>query len=183
MYFYSHDGQRVLEAGEAPWNEPGAVHAARDVRVTWFVRRYKLLAAMEAQARRLGITLHYGKYVVEYEEDDTKGFPKGFVTTSAGDRYSADLIVAADGVGTKSHKHIIGAAPLPSSSGFAVYRAVIPIERLHGISQASKDKIFCESRPEFRIYLGYVIGHHPRKRLRSPNVSCMTNRLRDPICT
>lgn len=154
MYFYSHDGQKVLVGGEAPWNEPGAIHPARDVRVTWLVRRYKLLAAMESQARRLGITVHYGKNVLEYGEDETKGF----VTTSAGDRYSADLIVAADGVGTKSHEHITGATPLPSSSGYAVYRAVIPIERLHGISQASKDKMFCEPRPEFRLYLGYVLA-------------------------
>lgn len=167
MNFYSHDGQKVLEVGEATWNEPGAVHPAQDVRVTWFVRRYKLLAAMEAQARRLGITIHYDKNVVEYEEDETKGS----VTTSAGDCYSADLIVAADGVGTKSHKHITGAVPLPSSSGFAVYRAVIPIERLHGISQASRDKIFCESRPEFRLYLGCVARHLSRRSY----VLCMAN--------
>jgi hypothetical protein len=60
---------------------------------------------------------------------------------------------------------------------------VIPIERLHGISQASKDKIFCESRPEFRIYLGYVICYLSWRELRRPNVSCMANCLRDPICT
>lgn len=178
MYFYSHDGQKVLEAGEAPWNEPGAVHAARDVRVTWFVRRYKLLAAMEAQASRLGITLHYGKNVVEYGEDETQGF----ATTSAGDRYSADLIVAADGVGTKSHKHITGVAPLPSSSGFAV----LPRCNTHRTASWHKSGFQGQDILRFQTRvpnLPRVCCRLSWKELRRPNVFCMANRLLDPICT
>lgn len=147
---YRHEGRKLWNGGEADWNKPGVTHPAHGVRVPWILRRYDVVKELEAQARRLSISVEYGKNVVEYDEDDTKAT----VRTTTGEEYSADLVVAADGVSTKSHKHVTGAVERPSSSGYAVYRGMIPIERLANVSEDAKKRVIQGERPEFRIYIG-----------------------------
>ena len=149
MSFFAHSGRKVLEIGEAAWNQPGTQHPARDVRVPWIRSRFGLVKALEGQARRLNIPIEYGKNVVSYDEDETKAF----VRTEVGDVYYADLVVAADGVGTKSHKHVAGSVVPAMSSGAAAYRGMIPIKYLHDISDEARKKYISGERPEFRIYL------------------------------
>ncbi|KAH7320656.1 hypothetical protein B0I35DRAFT_450412 [Stachybotrys elegans] len=147
--FYSHVGRKLLGVGEAPWNQPGAKHAAEGVRVPWIRSRYGLVAALEGQVRRLGIPIEYGKNVISYAEDGTKAA----VQTDEGRVYHGDLVVAADGVGTKSHKHVLGSVARPISSGAAAYRGMIPISRLKDISDDAKKRYLSSDRPEFRVYL------------------------------
>lgn len=149
LSFYTHTGRKLLEPGEAEWNRPGEVHAAKGVRVPWIRARYGLVRALESQVRRLNIPIHYGKKVTSYDEDETKGI----VHTESGGVYYADLVVAADGVGTKSHEYITGNSMQPSSSGYAVFRGMIPSERLQDISQEARERYLSRDRPEFRIYL------------------------------
>lgn len=72
------------------------------------------------QLEKLGINVEYNKRVVDYEEDEAKG--KAYAITSDGERFEADVIIAADGVGSKSQK-LIGGQVRAISSGRAMWRA------------------------------------------------------------
>jgi 2-polyprenyl-6-methoxyphenol hydroxylase-like FAD-dependent oxidoreductase len=52
----------------------------------------------------------------------------GGVILDTGKRITADVVVAADGVGSKSREIIDGNKNKPISSGFVVYRASFPAE-------------------------------------------------------
>lgn len=149
LSFYAHSGRQVIAPRPAAWDLPGSVHAARDVKVAWIRRRADLSIAMDAQLRRLGICVEYGKKVVKYDEDETKGF----VRTEDGHTYYADLVVAADGIGTKSHHHITGHEAPAMSSGYAVFRGKIPLDCLQNASREAQDKYHPGPNPEFRLYL------------------------------
>lgn len=115
----------------------------------WILSRFGLARALEEQARRLGIPIHYGKAVVKYSENEHCGT----VETVTGDLFSADLVVAADGVSTSSHTLITGTKLPASSSGYAVFRGMIPIDCLKNISEDISRRFFSANRPEFRVYL------------------------------
>lgn len=147
--FWRHSGPKIFHHGEADWNRPDLPHPARGVRVPWIERRSGVVFALEAQVRRLEIHIEYGKTVVSYDEDETKGF----VRTDGGDTYYADVVVAADGVGTRSHEHVTGRRLRPSSSGYAAFRGMIPSKCLDGVSPDARRLYLSGKRPEFRIYL------------------------------
>jgi 2-polyprenyl-6-methoxyphenol hydroxylase-like FAD-dependent oxidoreductase len=66
----------------------------------------------------------FGQYATGYSEDGSKGF----VTLSDGSVLSADVVVAADGVGSKSHALLSNDLQSPISSGYAIFRASYPLE-------------------------------------------------------
>ena len=147
---WSWQGQKLLELGEAEWNQPGRTHAAKNVRVPWIEKRSNVTKMLEAQCLRLGIEIQYGKQVTQYDEDDSKAW----ATTADGETFHADVVVAADGVGTRSHKHVTGQHVKATNSGYAVFRGMVPMERLNeGLSSAAKAKLLSSSRGEFRIYM------------------------------
>ena len=88
------------------------------------VARPKLHHALFNYVRSLGIQVLFSKRVVEYSEDLEKN--KASVVTDIGDRFEADLVIAADGIGTKSWPITLGAPEKPKSSGYAVYRTAFP---------------------------------------------------------
>lgn len=61
---------------------------------------------------------------MKYSEKDDKGF----VILQDGSTLSADIVVAADGVGSTSHALLSGPQQEPISSGYALYRATYPLE-------------------------------------------------------
>lgn len=79
------------------------------------------------QVEKLGVSIEYNKKVVDYEEDSESG--KACAITDAGERYEADVIIAADGVASKSQK-LVGGQVRAISSGRAMWRAAFPIECL-----------------------------------------------------
>jgi 2-polyprenyl-6-methoxyphenol hydroxylase-like FAD-dependent oxidoreductase len=81
---------------------------------------------LTAQLKKIGIEVEYGHRVVDYYEDVKAG--KGGVVLDNGDKIEADLVVAADGVGTKSHKLVTGHQVRARSSGYAIYRTAFPVE-------------------------------------------------------
>ena len=148
--FWSYKGHKLVDMGEAEWNRPGVTHVAKGVHVPWIEKRLSIVKMLEAQCQRLGIQIMYGKAVAEYDEDEAKAIVK----TTEGEILYADVVVAADGVGTKSHKHVTGQILKPKSSGYAVLRGMIPMEILNeGLSETAKAKFLSEPRGEFRIYV------------------------------
>ncbi|CEL08739.1 hypothetical protein ASPCAL11884 [Aspergillus calidoustus] len=93
------------------------------------VSRAKLIKLLYNIAVSLGITFSFGQRVVNYF-DDVDGSAAG-VLTASGARHKAELVVAADGVGSKSSKLILGNDSRPKSSGFAVYRVAFPTAIAH----------------------------------------------------
>ncbi|KAL5119222.1 hypothetical protein ACEQ8H_002933 [Pleosporales sp. CAS-2024a] len=76
---------------------------------------------------KLGVAVEFNRKIVEYFEDEQTG--KGGCTTEDGTRYEADVVIAADGVGSKSQK-LVGGQVRAKPSGRAMWRAAYPREEL-----------------------------------------------------
>ena len=86
--------------------------------------RPKLIGSLYDYVRSLGIEVTFGKWISEYYEILEAN--KAGVITEDGERFEADLVISADGVGTKSWKAVAGKVTEPKSSGFSVYRVAYP---------------------------------------------------------
>ncbi len=85
--------------------------------------RPKFVATLIAQVKRLGIDITFGKRVVDYFEDHKAG-----VVLDDGATLTADLVIAADGIGTKSNKLVMGGDSRAYPSGFSIFRTAFPVE-------------------------------------------------------
>lgn len=88
--------------------------------------RPKFLQMLISQLERVGVQIEYGCRVTEYYEDDTKAG----VVLDDGRRFEADVVVAADGIGTKSHRLVNDHDIRARSSGWASFRAAFPVDRI-----------------------------------------------------
>ncbi|KAE8452056.1 hypothetical protein EG329_002221 [Mollisiaceae sp. DMI_Dod_QoI] len=107
---------RLRATGLDPKTPPGA-----------FQMRPLIYKMFVNQVTRVGIKVEFNQRVVDYYEDIETG--KGGVVTEDGTKYEADLVIAADGVGSKSQK-LVGGQVRAISSGRAMWRAAFPIEHL-----------------------------------------------------
>jgi 2-polyprenyl-6-methoxyphenol hydroxylase-like FAD-dependent oxidoreductase len=126
METYKHSGEKMIPAslvadrlraqGLDPKTPPGT-----------FQMRPLVYAMFVRQLEKLGVDVEYNKRVVDYQEDAEKG--KAYAIINDGSRYEADVIIAADGVGSKSQR-LVGGQVRAISSGRAMWRAAFPIEHL-----------------------------------------------------
>ncbi|KAI0128691.1 hypothetical protein BJ170DRAFT_707047 [Xylariales sp. AK1849] len=122
METYKHDGPRMIppakvadrlrDAGLDPDTPPGT-----------FQMRPLVYKMFVNQVEKLGIQIEFGKRVVDYYEDEK--LRKAGVVTDQGERFEADVVIAADGVGSKSQK-LVGGQVRAMSSGRAMWRAAFP---------------------------------------------------------
>lgn len=106
------------------------------------------------QVEKLGVKIDFGCRVVDYFESEATG--KGGCVTEDGKRYEADVVIAADGVGSKSQK-LVGGQVRARSSGRAMWRAAFPIENLDkdpAVKEHFKMVGPDNSEPIVRTYLG-----------------------------
>lgn len=123
---YKHSGEQMIKplkvserlkaAGLDPNTPPGT-----------FQMRPLIYKMFLHQLERLEVDIQYNKRVIDFEEDEAKGTATAI--TDAGERYEADIIIAADGVGSKSQR-LVGREPRARSSGRAMWRAAFPKEHL-----------------------------------------------------
>ncbi|KAF2806385.1 FAD/NAD(P)-binding domain-containing protein [Mytilinidion resinicola] len=97
------------------------------------------------QLERLNIPIEFNRRVVDYFEDEKTG--KGGCVTEDGKRYEADVVIAADGVGSKSQQ-LVGGQVRARSSGRAMWRAAFPIEHL-------------DQNPEVKEFFKMMPGNEP----------------------
>lgn len=97
------------------------------------------------QVEKLGVNVEFGRRVVDYFEEADRN--KAGVICDDGQKYEADVVIAADGVGSKSQK-LVGGQVRARSSGRAMWRAAFPIENL------DKD-------PEVKEFFHMIDGKHP----------------------
>lgn len=82
------------------------------------VSRPRFAAALTAQAEALGIEVSFGRRAADYFEDESRGG----VVLDDGSRLEADVVVAADGVGTRSHRLVSGRDVRAMASGHSIFR-------------------------------------------------------------
>lgn len=78
------------------------------------------------QIQRLGIEVSFGKRVVEYFEDPDRG--AAGVMTDDGERAEAGVVLAADGVNSRSRDIVMPNGNNDRRSGRSVYRSAYPLE-------------------------------------------------------
>lgn len=126
---FKHSGERMIpplsvaerlrDAGLDPKTPPGTFQM-RPLIYRMFVR----------QVEKLGVDIEFNRKVVDFFEDESRG--KGGCITDDGKKYEADVVIAADGVGSKSQK-LVGGQVRARSSGRAMWRAAFPreVRRIH----------------------------------------------------
>lgn len=123
---YKHDGtpmvrtlsvaDRLRNEGLDPGTPPGT-----------FQMRPLIYKMYVRQVNKLGINIQFGKRVVDYYEDTTR--KRAGVVTDRGETFEADVVIAADGIGSKSQK-LVGGEVRALMSGRAMWRAAFPIHHL-----------------------------------------------------
>ncbi|KAI1263507.1 salicylate hydroxylase [Xylariaceae sp. FL1019] len=73
--------------------------------------------------RDAGITVHMGRDVVDYEDEEGH---RPVAVFADGARVEADLIVGADGIKSRARELVLGFEDKPKSSGYSCYRAYFP---------------------------------------------------------
>lgn len=126
METFKHSGERMIEplkvserlrsAGMDPDTPPGTFQM-RPLVYRMYVR----------QVEKLGVEIMFNQRVVDYYEDANNG--KGGVRTEKGEAFEADVVIAADGIGSKSQK-LVGGEVRAMSSGRAMWRAAFPRRHL-----------------------------------------------------
>ena len=133
--------ERLAAAGLDPATPPGT-----------FQMRPLIYRMFVKQVQRLGIDIEFNRRVVDYEDTGSQAV----CFTDDGRRYEADIIIAADGVGSKSQK-VVGGEVRAQSSGRAMWRAAFPIERLDQNPEVRQFYRMVGERgdePIVRVYLG-----------------------------
>ena len=122
--FHSVNGTRATAPkhidytqGQDSKNVPERVHRH------WRPQYHDMLSK---QLSTVGINVEYGHKAVEYFEDGPTG--RGGIVLENGDRIDADVIVAADGIGSRSTRATMGREIQARPSGEAMYRTAFPVE-------------------------------------------------------
>ncbi|KAK7748215.1 hypothetical protein SLS62_008766 [Diatrype stigma] len=124
--YYRFNGERVTEPAAFDFgtkNEEGVAVPEAKMRRHF---RPKFLKMLISQLQRLGIEIEYGFRAVDYYETED-GQHAGAIFAD-GSKIEADVVVAADGIGTKSYKAITGHEVRAWSSGWATFRATVPVD-------------------------------------------------------
>ncbi|CAH0055641.1 unnamed protein product [Clonostachys solani] len=150
--FYNLDGSIAGPPLEFEHNMKGAAeHAAFPLHIGALLGRADLAQMLLDQCERLEIPIHWDVNIVDYGEGlDVK---KGFAIRADGHRYTADVVIAADGLGSKSHRITMGQQTRAVSTGYVIYRSVIPLTG--GVSEILFDTVQKSGRGEFRLYMGH----------------------------
>jgi 2-polyprenyl-6-methoxyphenol hydroxylase-like FAD-dependent oxidoreductase len=119
MTMYTHDG--VFVGGPFELSEESHFRPVP-------VGRPKLVTALYDYAVSLGIPVTFGHRVVDYAESSDDG--RAWAVTDQGKRFEADVVVAADGIGTKTGKIMTTGDAKAISSGWSVYRVTYPTKIL-----------------------------------------------------
>ncbi|KAI1107900.1 FAD/NAD(P)-binding domain-containing protein [Jackrogersella minutella] len=150
--FHDRSGKQLFPPLEYEWNQKGvAQHSAYPLRIKTLLGRYDCAMMLFRQCKRLNIPVTFGVTVNGYEEDTTKG--NATAVASDGRRFTADVVIAADGIGTKSHAVTLGKPVKAMKTGYVTYRIMYSTERLKGVAVA-EEAIRNVERPILMILQG-----------------------------
>lgn len=145
-----------LEAAPPTEFEPSrdgvAPHAAFPIRNNAIIGRYDLTNILYKQCVRLDIPIRWNVQVASYEEDDEA--KKGKAIASDGTIYEADIVLAGDGLGSRSHTITLGKPVRAVGTGYSIYRAAMWTKDLANAPIIEKH-LKEHSRPQCRVYVGH----------------------------
>lgn len=124
MSYHKQNGEHIY--GPVPLavtttNETGEA-TGNTIRVHRHLRS-KFQKVLLKQLTQIGVAIEYNHRAVKYDENSDKGI----VDFDNGVRVEADVVVAADGVGTKSFEVVTRKQVRARSSGYAIYRTAYPV--------------------------------------------------------
>lgn len=90
LSYFKFDGTKLFSLSDVDKGNEGIISMT-----LW---RNQLHEELYRYAGELDIPVKFNCYAVTYDEDDDHGI----VLTEAGERYAADLVIAADGIASKS---------------------------------------------------------------------------------
>ena len=144
--YHKHSGEMVISmAGhdfikKAP---PGGLPILMQMRPLFHAMLYR-------QVQKLGIDVVCDKRAVEYFDTGDKGV----VVTADGERTEADLVIAADGIGSKAQTLILGEQVRGRYSGHTVFRSAYPTEIAFQDPTVKQKFSMIDGRPALRIFYG-----------------------------
>ncbi|KAL4800234.1 FAD binding domain protein [Aspergillus venezuelensis] len=94
------------------------------------IHRVDLQQALVEKATGLGVELRLGQRVVKIEENTNDLGNSATVTTASGQRYTSDLIVAADGLWSRCRECLQGKKDDPLPTGDLAYRIVLHVDQI-----------------------------------------------------
>ncbi|KAI0482081.1 FAD/NAD(P)-binding domain-containing protein [Xylariaceae sp. FL0804] len=95
----------------------------------------------------LGVPIHLGQKIKTYFEDEKQA---GIVLDN-GEKVTADVVIAADGVRSRARKAVLGYEDKPKSSGYAVWRAWFSNKDMLADPETAQ---FCENGDTFNGWIG-----------------------------
>ena len=121
-----HNGEHIYGPCVPSFNDPEHVAKRKGPFVAPAQIRQKFFRMLLRQVARLGFRVDYGKGVRKYFEDEDGS--KGGVVLDNGETHRADIVVAADGLKSRSEILIAGENTPSKSSGMSIYRTAYPRE-------------------------------------------------------
>ncbi|KAJ3962254.1 hypothetical protein N0V92_000985 [Colletotrichum tropicale] len=153
MWFCHRDGRAAMPKSEFEHNRPGvATHVIWPIRAKPVASRRDMAIMLLGQCERLGIPVKYGINITRYSEDG-----KGSATAHAEDgrSFTGDLVVAADGIGSKSCSVTLGEPVRAVSTGYCADRVMYTTDHIKDAPALQKAIAELE-RPQMRLYTAYV---------------------------
>ncbi|ETS76329.1 hypothetical protein PFICI_11716 [Pestalotiopsis fici W106-1] len=143
-------GECIVPPYEWEWNRHDVPqHVAWPMRIRTMVERAPFSLMLYKQCERLGIKTTFGVNIVDYVES-TDAEPATVISEN-GIEYIGDIVVAADGLGTKSHNVVLGKVSRAYPTGFQIARVMYHIDETHDAPMLNQLK---GSRSDMRIYSG-----------------------------
>ena len=122
--------------------------------------RPKFHKMLSDQAERIGISPEYGKRVNDYYEETSAG--KAGVILENGEKIEADVVIAADGIGSKSTRITMGQEIRARSTGYSIYRASFPVElALADPLVRERFPLLEDGTPNVELWMGFVYFQSP----------------------
>ena len=148
IHVYKPSGQMVTS--QVPeWKRPGAVHSAQGVDIS-FLKRRPVYAQMQLdQLARLGVQVHWGQNVTSVQESDDRVVVK----TASGEQLTADICIAANGIGSTIDGFRSISDIQVQDTGYAVARVAFPRSVIKPNSRAASLMTNVDAQPQFRVYL------------------------------
>lgn len=153
--YHKITGERVSEPEEPSFVNVTYTHPDGTERTVKWHRhnRPKFVAALLDQVKSVGVEVSYGHRVTDYFEDEEA--EEAGVILQDGSKLKADVVLAADGVGTKSHNLVSGHDIRAYPSGFSILRTAFPIElAMEDPDIAARWPLYDGSRPLIEMWLG-----------------------------
>lgn len=157
MEYHKHTGEIVIPAtspagpggppgGPSKGPPPGGPPMMPQIRPLFHAMLYN-------QLQRLGVEVVCDKRALEYYETESHGG----VVTADGQRTEADIVIAADGIGSKSQNLVLGERVRGKYSGHSIFRTAYPLEYAMKDPFVKDNFGLIDGKPVFRAFYGQVL--------------------------